>query len=75
MGDPAGVAADDAEWTCSVPWRQDFPEATAEGLSASLAEATNPAALREAVEFHVATDGSDRNPGSQAAPFATLERS
>ncbi|MEA3364799.1 MAG: right-handed parallel beta-helix repeat-containing protein [Candidatus Hydrogenedentes bacterium] len=27
-----------------------------------------------AVEFHVAFDGSDENPGTAAAPFATLER-
>src|SRR2546430_6653074 len=27
-----------------------------------------------AAEFHVATNGNDTNPGTQAKPFATLER-
>ena len=32
------------------------------------------AATAHAAEFHVAPSGSDDNPGTQAAPFATLER-
>ncbi len=33
-----------------------------------------PLAVLQAAEFHVATTGNDTNPGTEAKPFATLER-
>ena len=35
---------------------------------------TAPLALLSAADFHVATNGDDKNPGTQEKPFATLER-
>ena len=53
---------------------QDFGAARAEGLSRTLKRATVFPTPRPAMELHVAVDGSDRNPGSAAQPFATIGR-
>lgn len=55
--------------------RKDLPCAAARifrRVSVVLGLATLVAA--RAAEFHVATTGDDRNPGTAAAPFATIER-
>ena len=53
---------------------EDFTGARAEGLSEVLETATVFPAATAAVQFHVAVDGNDENPGTAARPFATLHR-
>jgi parallel beta-helix repeat protein len=76
----AALAAQPGKATAAA-WRalweqlaRDFPESTAQGLSASLETATGFPDLRGALEFHVATNGSDSATGTAAAPFATVQR-
>lgn len=52
---------------------RDFPDSTAAGLSTSLAEATRFPTGADAIEIHVATNGSDTATGTASAPFATLQ--
>ena len=69
------VKAPPAAWRAI--WDQlarDFPDCTATGLTASLEVATHFPSLPGAMEFHVATNGSDSASGTAAAPFATVQR-